>query len=75
MSDYTNNQITYLVRVRRSRVEDAVIPVVAMTAEEACKMAHEQRNESHLVWEQVERLHYRGEVVGTRGFVNKEEAA
>lgn len=71
MSDYTNNQITYLVRVRRSRVEDAVIPVVAMTAEEACKMAFEQRHENFLQWEQVERLHYKGEVVGTRGFVNK----
>jgi hypothetical protein len=71
MSDYTNNQITYLVRVRRSRVEDAVIPVVAMTAEEACKMAFEQRHENFLQWEQVERLHYKGEVVGTRGFVNE----
>jgi hypothetical protein len=71
MSDYTNKQITFLVRVRRSRVEDAIIPVVAMTAEEACKMAHEQRHENHLVWEQVERLHYKGEVVGTRGFVSE----
>ena len=71
MSDYTNNQITYLVRVRRSRVEDAVIPVVAMTAEEACKMAFEQRHENFLKWEQVEKLHYKGEVVGTRGFVNE----
>lgn len=71
MSDYTNNQITFLVRVRRSRVEDAVIPVVAMTAEEACKMAFEQRHENFLQWEQVERLHYKGEVVGTRGFVNE----
>ena len=71
MSDYTNNQITYLVRVRRSRVEDAIIPVVAMTAEEACKMAFEQRHENFLKWEQVERLHYKGEVVGTRGFVNE----
>lgn len=71
MSDYTNNQITFLVRVRRSRVEDAIIPVVAMTAEEACKMAFEQRHENFLQWEQVERLHYKGEVVGTRGFVNE----
>ena len=71
MSDYTNKQITFLVRVRRSRVEDAVIPVVAMTAEEACKMAFEQRHENFLQWEQVERLHYKGEVVGTRGFVKE----
>ena len=71
MSDYTNNQITYLVRVRRSRVEDAIIPIVAMTAEEACKMAFEQRHENFLKWEQVEKLHYKGEVVGTRGFVNE----
>ena len=71
MSDYTNKQITFLVRVRRSRVEDAIIPVVAMTAEEACKMAFEQRHENFLKWDQVEKLHYKGEVVGTRGFVNE----
>jgi hypothetical protein len=71
MSDYTNNQITFLVRVRRSRVEDAIIPVVAMTAEEACKMAFEQRHENFLKWDQVEKLHYKGEVVGTRGFVKE----
>lgn len=71
MSDYTNNQITYLVRVRRTRVEDAVIPIVAMTAEDACKMAFEQRHENFLQWDQVEKLHYKGEVVGTRGFVEE----
>jgi len=71
MSDHISKQITYLVRVRRSRVEDAIIPVVAMTAEEACKMAFEQRHENFLKWDQVEKLHYKGEVVGTRGFVNE----
>lgn len=62
--------ITYVVKVSRSKTETALIPIIAMTPEEAKQKAWAERFANYHEWKisgNEETMHG---VVGTRGFAN-----
>jgi hypothetical protein len=68
--DILKRPITYIVKISRTKTETALIPVVAMTAEEAMTKAWARRAGNHHEWRVTgtdEKLHG---IVDTRGFAN-----
>jgi hypothetical protein len=74
--DILQRPITYIVKVSRTRTETALIPIVAMTAEEAQAKAWASRAMNNHEWrispsESGEKVHG---IVDTRGFASEFKA-
>ena len=68
--DILQRPITYIVKVSRTRTDTALIPVVAMSAEEAQQKSWARRAMNNHEWrvtESDEKLHG---IVDTRGFAS-----
>lgn len=68
--DILQRPITYIVKVSRTRTETALIPIVAMTAEEAQQKAWASRALNNHEWRVTgsdEKMHG---IVDTRGFAS-----
>ena len=63
--------ITYVVKVSVTRTEEALVPVVAMTAEEALKRAWARRSERSHEWRLKDTKEECHGIVDTRGFANE----
>jgi hypothetical protein len=62
--------ITYLVKVSRSKIETAIIPVVAMDPEEAKRIAKSKIGENCHEWRPSGSEETMHGVIGTRGMAN-----
>jgi hypothetical protein len=69
--DILQRPITYVVKVSRTTTETALIPVVAMTAEEAINKAWARRSERGHEWKVTESKEQMHGIVDTRGFAGK----
>lgn len=63
--------ITYVVKVSRTKTETALIPIVAMTAEEAQQKAWARRAMNSHEWRSAGSSEEMHGIVDTRGFANE----
>jgi len=69
--DISNRPITFVVKISITRTEEALVPVLAMTADEAEKKAWERRAERSHQWRVTRTKEECHGVVDTRGFANE----
>jgi hypothetical protein len=69
--DILQRPITFVVKVSRTRTEVALIPVIAMTAEEAQAKAWARRAERSHEWRLMNTKEECHGIVDTRGFANE----
>ena len=63
--------ITYIVKVSVTRTEEALIPVVAMTSDEALKKAWASRSERSHEWRLTKTTEDCHGIMDTRGFASE----
>lgn len=69
--DISQRPITFIVKVSRTRTDTALIPVVAMTAEEATAKAWARRTDNNHEWRTTAATQHMHGIVDTRGFANE----
>ena len=69
--DILERPITYIVKIDRTRTETALIPIIAMTAEEAVSKAWARCSENSHEWKLTYSQQHMHGVVDTRGFANE----
>jgi len=69
--DILQRPITFVVKVSRTRTETALIPVVAMNAEEAQAKAWARRSENSHEWRPSDSYEEMHGIVDTRGFASE----
>lgn len=69
--DILQRPITFVVKVSRTQTETALIPIVAMTAEEAQAKAWARRAERSHEWRLMNTKEECHGIVDTRGFANE----
>jgi hypothetical protein len=72
--DISQRPITYIVKISCTKTETALIPVVAMTAEEATAKAWARRGENNHEWKLTDVDQKMHGIVDTRGFATKFKA-
>jgi hypothetical protein len=72
--DILQRPITFVVKVSRTRTETALIPIVAMTAEEAQEKAWARRAERSHEWRLTNSKEECHGIVDTRGFASEFQA-